>query len=110
MLKLFGRPYPAVVAGKIEKFKFDFEEGVFKFSFTPRAAEAEEEREEQRRTIIAVNEEEVLGYGKWIVVLQGDDAVGKIRVEREERKVSIIVPRGWSGMVHVLMRLAKSKP
>lgn len=98
MMKLFARPYPSSISGKMKEFKFDFEKSHFTFSFTPSSGPDDDGVE--GITTIAVNEEPAVGYGKWIVEITADSnqvITDIVRVERLERKVLIIVGKGWKG-------------
>ncbi|KAK4704570.1 hypothetical protein P7C70_g1637, partial [Phenoliferia sp. Uapishka_3] len=77
MVKLFSRPFPTSVAGRVESYGLDWDTNTFRLAFFPSGA---------GWTRIGMNEDTDSGWGEW---------VPKIEADHEADLSKVIVQKGW---------------
>ena len=85
MLQLFSRPFPSDVHGEVLSFGLAWETRVFTLRYRPVVGGTSR---------ISVNEEELCGWGRWVVEGGGEHVV----ISRETGAVTVHVQEGWTSV------------
>lgn len=91
MVKLFSRPFPAIIAGQLVGFEFAWDTSTFHLRYIP----AVESSLLGRTTVIAVSR---AVWGAWNVIVVGDaQDVAKVTVDQSDlQAVKLVVGQDWT--------------